>query len=273
MQSRFVQFVAVAAALVAPPFAARAQQSMQDFVWATRVSAALDYSSGKYGDTRPTDVVFAPVTVQAAKGPWTVKGSFAWMSVSGPALIIDGTAAGAAGSGADRSVNGPGDLNLSLMYSLEQLWDRGVYIDVTGRFKVPTASFAKGLGTGKIDVAGQLDLAISAGDFLPFAAVGYKVTGSPVGLPLRDVVSASAGVQYAWSERVATGLAYDFRQSALRSSANPQEGSAYLSVRLTERFSINLYGVVGLSRNSPDAGGGLVFTWRPDFRPVPRPPE
>ncbi|MDX2222093.1 MAG: hypothetical protein SFV21_05045, partial [Rhodospirillaceae bacterium] len=109
-------------------------------------------------------------------------------------------------------------------------------------------------------------------DFLPFVTAGYKITGAPVGLALRDVISASAGVQYAWSERVATGLAYDFRQSALRTAADPQEGSAYLSVRLTERISINLYGVVGLSRNSPDAGGGLVFTWRPDLKPVPRPP-
>ncbi|MCB2108975.1 MAG: hypothetical protein KDE14_14800, partial [Rhodobacteraceae bacterium] len=161
--------------------------SLGDYAWQTRVSTALDYSSGKYGETTDTEIVFVPLTVQAAKGPWTLKGSMAWMSVSGPALILDGTGAGSVGGGTDRTVNGLGDLNLSLMYSLEQLYDQGVYIDLTGRVKAPTASFDKGLGTGELDVAAQFDIAAAAGDFLPFATLGYKWNGSPKNLPLRDV--------------------------------------------------------------------------------------
>ncbi|MCB2107194.1 MAG: hypothetical protein KDE14_05810, partial [Rhodobacteraceae bacterium] len=134
-------------------------------------------------------------------------------------------------------------------------------------------SFDKGLGTGELDVAAQFDIAAAAGDFLPFATLGYKWNGSPKNLPLRDVAYGSVGVQYSWDDRVATGVAFDYRQSSVRTSPDPQEGSIYLSVRVNERFSINLYGVKGFSDNSPAVGGGLVLTYRPDFGGVPRPPE
>lgn len=265
---RWITLAAVVAAS-----GAKAQDSLQDFVWTTRVSAAFDYSSGKYGAPTPTDISFLPITVQSSRGPWTLKGSLPWMAVDGPALILDGSGAGSAGTRADRSINGLGDLNLSATYALDSLYDSGVYIDFTGRVKLPTASFKKGLGTGRVDVVAQVDASASVGDTLPFATFGYKATGSRTALVLRDVLFGSVGMQYMWNEGIATGLAYDYRQSSIKSLSDPQEGSVYLSVRINDRLSMNVYGVVGFSANSPTAGGGVVFTYRPDLGLIPVPPE
>lgn len=248
---------------------AAAQDSLQDYVWTTKVSTAFDYSSGKYGAATPTKIAFAPVTLQSTRGPWTLKGSTSWMSLDGPALIFDGAGEGTAG--VDRKVNGMGDINLSATYALEQFYDRGVYIDLTARLKLPTASFRKGLGTGEGDLATQVDFSTALGDFLPFMTAGYKFNGSPETLALRDVPYGSVGLQYVWNPDLAVGVAYDYRQSAIKSQADPQEGSVYLSVKLDERWAMNVYGVAGFSDNSPSAGAGVVFTYRPNLGQIPRP--
>ena len=36
----------------------------------------------------------------------------------------------------------------------------------------------------------------------------------------------------------------------------------FVNYRIAEAWSVNVYGVVGFSRNSPDAGGGVVLTYR-----------
>ncbi|MBM3512095.1 MAG: hypothetical protein FJX59_00090 [Alphaproteobacteria bacterium] len=268
--SRAIKIVAAAGLAWTAPISA--QDSLQDFVWSTRISTSLDYSSGKYGAATPTDIIYLPVTVQSNRGAWTLKASGAWMEVDGPALILDGGGGGGSlGAGIDRKVNGVGDLNVSATYALDQFYDSGTYIDFTARAKLPTASFTKGLGTGRADVTMQVDASVSVGDLLPFAGVGYKFNGSRAALVLRDTIFASAGLQYMWDERVATGIAFDYRQSSIAGLSDPQEGSTYLSVKLTDRLSLNIYGVVGFSSNSPTAGGGLVFTYRPDLGIIPVP--
>ena len=62
--------------------------------------------------------------------------------------------------------------------------------------------------------------------------------------------------------RVVTGVLFDYRQSSLRNAENPKEVTGYVNVRVAEAWTVNLYGVVGFSRNSPDRGGGLVISYR-----------
>ena len=252
-------------------FAAHAQDSFGDFFWSPRMSSGFDYSAGKFGETEITEVAFVPVTVQTARGPFTFKVSSGWLSVAGPALILDGAGSAAATAGISRNVSGFADTSISAAYSIEQLYDRGVYIDLTARAKLPTASFKKGLGTGKLDGAAQADVAVAVGSFMPFATLGYKVNGVPASLKLRNVVFGSVGLQYAWDDRVATGVVFDYRQSARRISVDPQEGTMYLSYRFTDAWSFNLYGLKGFSTNSPKAGGGITFTYRfsPSMMPFP----
>lgn len=251
----------VTATLILGAAPAGAQQDFDDYFWSWRAVSGFDTSTGKYGQASDTTISFVPVMLQGARGPLTLKLSSGWLRVSGPALILDG-AASAGAAAANRKVSGLADTSLSMMYSLEQFYDAGVYIDITGRVKLPSARYAKGLGTGEADAALQVDGAFSWGNVMPFATLGYKLNGRPEALALRDVAYGSLGLQYSWSERAASGVAYDYRQSALATSADPREGMAYTSYKFDNGWSINVYAVAGFSDNSPRAGGGVTLTYR-----------
>jgi len=265
-----IYVVCALAATVAVP-SASAQDSFEDYFWSSRATSGFDYSAGKYGQAQTTTIAFVPVTLQTARGPLTLKLSGGWLAVSGPALILDGAATGTTAPGVNRKVSGLADTSISATYSLTQFYDRGVYIDLTARGKFPTAKFSKGLGTGEVDGTLQLDGSFAWDGFMPFATVGYQVNGSPDTLPLRHVRFGSLGVQYSWTEKVASGVVFDYRESSVATSSDPQEGTAYVSYRFTDAWSLNAYVLAGFSSNSPKAGGGLTFTYRirPGGSPVP----
>ena len=239
-----------------------AQDSFADAFWQFKAGTGFDFSSGTYGATKSTEVLYLPVTLQAAKGPWTLKAVVPWVRVSGPATLIDGSAEGSITVRNAGSVSGLGDVGISVMYAVERFTPYGVFIDLTARVKAPTASFVQGLGTGAWDGAFQVDIAKTWGDFMPFATLGYRITGQPKGFALRDVIFGTLGLQYSWHERLATGVFYDVRRAAIKSAAAPQEGTAYINYRFSEDWSVNVYGVAGFSANSPSAGGGLMFSYR-----------
>ncbi len=242
---------------------ASAQDSFAHAFWQYRASTGFDISSGFYGADERTSIVYVPATLQTAKGPWTVRAVFAYLEVSGPALLIDGSSAGESlGVRTSGAADGPGDINFYATYSFESLYDRGMFVDLTGRIKAPTASFSKGLGTGAWDFAVQMDVAQAIGNFVPFATVGYRFTGTPAGFDLRDVVYGSAGLQYTVDDVLTFGAYYDIRQPSIRGAATPQEGTGYMNVRITDDWSFLAYGVKGFSSNSPTVGGGLSITYR-----------
>jgi len=261
MSMRFSCFAA-ALAMTTAANTAQAQDSFADAFWSYRLSSGFDFSSGTYGAAKHTEILYLPVTLQAAKGPWTLKAVVPWIRVSGPALLLDGGAESVPGVRTSGAASGIGDINVSATYAVESFYTNGLYIDLTARAKIPTASFAKGLGTGAWDGVFQMDVAKTLGDFMPFGSFGYRVTGQPQGFSLRNVFFASLGLQYTWSPLVTSGVSYDVRQASIRGAQNPEEASLYVNVRLSEDWSVNVYGVAGFSRNSPAGGGGVVFSYR-----------
>lgn len=260
MRPRPFSLITVVMACQAAP--ALAQDTFADAFWRFKATTGFDFSSGKYGAEKPTEVLYVPLTVQATKGPWTLKGDVSWLRVSGPALLLDGSSVSSVPVRTSGSASGPGDINLYARYSVESLYARNLFIDLTARVKIPTASFADGLGTGEWDQSVQMDIATVFGKIVPFAAIGYRFTGEPAGFTLRDVVYGTAGVQYSWTPRISTGVYYDVRQSSIPTAAAPQEGTVYANFRLSDRVSMNIYGVLGFSKNSPDAGGGTFLTYQ-----------
>lgn len=260
MRDRILSFVGVLAFAQAAP--AAAQDTFADAFWRFKSTTGFDFSSGKYGAAEATEVLYVPATLQATKGPWTLKADVAWLRVSGPALLLDGSSVGTVPVRTSGSASGPGDINLYARYSVESLYAHNVFIDLTARIKVPTASFTDGLGTGEWDQSVQMDIATSLGKVVPFAAIGYRFTGQPSGFTLRDVVYGTVGVQYSFTPRVSTGVYYDVRQSSIPTAAAPQEGTVYANFKLSDRVSMNIYGMLGFSKNSPDAGGGTFLTYQ-----------
>jgi hypothetical protein len=70
------------------------------------------------------------------------------------------------------------------------------------------------------------------------------------------------GLQYTASDTVVTGVFFDYRQASIRRAADPREGTAYVNVKLSPKWALNVYGIAGFSRNSPDGGGGATITYR-----------
>ncbi len=253
--------IIAAAMAVAGSHPAAAQDSFADAFWDFSVRSGFDFSSGLYGAAKPTEILSVPLSLKTVKGPWTMRADLSWLRISGPAILLDagGTALGVRTSG---HASGVGDVHLYGTYSVESLWASGWFVDLTARVKAPTASFAKGLGTGAWDGGAQVDVAKTLGALIPFLQVGYRLTGSPAGYTLRNIFYGSVGVQYSWNERVVTGIAYDIRQAALATAKTPREGTAYVNYKLNDRWSVNVYGTAGFSPNSPSGGGGVAITFR-----------
>ena len=262
MLNRFFPMLGALFAVAASP-AYAAPDSFSDVFWQYRASTGFDYSSGNYGAAKPTEIWYVPVSFKASKGPWALKVTTGWLSVSGPALLVDaGTADAALGLRTTGSASGVADLNFYVTYSVDSLATHNIFLDLTARLKAPTASFAKGLGTGEWDEAVQVDISSVFGDFMPFAYVGYKVAGRPQGFSLRNVVYGEVGAQYAWNEWLTTGVMYDVRQASIRTAETPQEATGYVALKISQKWSATIYAGAGFSTNSPSAGGGMTFTYK-----------
>jgi hypothetical protein len=77
-----------------------------------RVSTGSSYSTGKYGDTRATEVISAPVSAKFVRGPLSVRVSVPFVHLRGPGRLIDtplgGASDGGSGGGSGSSNSGPG---------------------------------------------------------------------------------------------------------------------------------------------------------------------
>ena len=233
---------------------------------ALRTFSGVDYSAGKYGEATSTDIFYVPVSLKYETGPWAFRATTSYIRIHGPANVVGGGENGFIVanfvSAGDVSRSGPGDILLALTYSLDRLWRRGLFIDFTGKVKLPTASTSRGLGTGKTDFTAQLDVAQTWGRFTPFATLAYRFIGNPRAYPLHNAWNASLGLQYTVSHMVSTGASFDYRQSASPTGSDPRELFGYVAVAVTPRWSLEFYGIAGLSDGSPDAGGGVQITFR-----------
>ncbi len=88
---------------------------------------------------------------------------------------------------------------------------------LTGSAKLPTASAARGLGTGKADYSVVAEAAVP-GKVTPFAAVGHSFVGQPDGYRLRDVTSARGGVAVGIGKASEVSVSYNYAsRSAIKS--------------------------------------------------------
>lgn len=230
------------------------------------VYSGFDFSSGNYGQAVTTDILYLPLTIKYETGPWTFRGTTSYVHVRGPANVIgtgDNTAFIGNASTAAFSRSGLGDTLLGVTYSLESFWPRAIYIDLTAKVKLPTASTRKALGTGRTDFILQADFAKALGKFTPFGTIAYRFIGRPSAYRLHNAWNASGGLQYRLARGLDIGASYDYRQSALPGGVDPQEIFTYVAVGIGKKWSVDFYGVAGLTDGSPDAAGGIQVTFRP----------
>lgn len=247
---RFIQL-----ALLALPTLAGAGQ--------TSIGVGYDASRGKYGDSTPTDIEAAYAQVSHDSGAYSLKLLLPYLSVTGPAGVIgrgDALIDLPAGSGERVHAEGPGDVVVSLTQATYADPASGWAADLAGKLKLPTADSRSGLGTGKYDFSLGVNAYKDLGDATLLLGAAYKWLGKPAGSGYRDVASAILGMQVSLSADSAAGGIAEFRQSALAGQADQVELTAYLSLRLSEHGSIQLYVYGGSNSASPEIGGGALFS-------------
>jgi outer membrane putative beta-barrel porin/alpha-amylase len=172
-------------------------------------------------------------------------------------VTIPGAAAGR------RTESGLGDIVASAFYGLSDERSTGLGIDLGLKVKLPTADEAKGLGTGETDYSVQADFFKPLGGALTgFGSLGYRWYGDPPGVDLRNVAYGAIGVSYRMSAETTVGAAYDYRPRITTGGSTISEVTAFWSQRMSREWKLQLYGVVGLSDGSPDAGIGALLDYR-----------
>ncbi|WP_375243639.1 transporter [Sphingomonas parapaucimobilis] len=226
-------------------------------------SVGADYASGRYGTSQevrsasstfglrvkrkrvtvfaalPVVQVDAPGNVVAPGGPL---GLPLFIDPTKPATRVKRSGLGDAVVGASVQVIPPHRHHLALA--------------LTGSAKLPTASAARGLGTGKADYSIVAEAAVP-GKVTPFAAVGHSFVGQPDGYALRDVTSARGGVALGIGKASEVSVSYNYASRASDQVADRQEIGAGLDTALSQRLSLGVQGSAGVSKGAPDVGAGV----------------
>lgn len=260
-------FLAIMVPSIADGPAAKAQEmelgpSPSD-VQATELFAGVDYEQGDYGTGAKVETVSTSVGIASRIGRVRLAAAIPYLRTTAPVDVVVsqgglfGTPLLAEDS--DQTVRtrreGLGDGTLQAAYDLPVA---GFAASIGGGLKLPTASRAKGLGTGKVDYAINARLArpLDSG-ITPFASVGYSILGKPEGFTVRNTLSATAGTRVALSAGTSAALSYSYEQSASQTLADRQSIGLGLGVALGRKLQLGLQGEAGLSRGAPDMKLGL----------------
>jgi hypothetical protein len=231
-----------------------------------KYSSGIDYSTGNYNDSVNTTILYIPFSVGYKEGNLSAKITTAWLSIDGPGNVIGGGDGGVILPGSGGSTNtqsGVGDTWFSLTYEMDIVPTEYGYLDVTGKIKIPTADEDKGLGTGRVDQTLQLDYLYPLDQLTPMATVAYKRKGDPSGIELKNVLYLSVGADWRHSNNTHIGASLDIQQASASGVDDSVELFSYLNHKVNKRWSLTPYFYLGLSSSSPDVGGGLQFTYKP----------
>jgi hypothetical protein len=230
----------------------------------TTLGAGAEYSSGKYGSSEKTEILYLPVTAKYETGPWALKAVVPYVRITGPGNVV--------GAGADRvtlpgapaarrTESGLGDIVASAFYNVMNERTGAFGLDLGAKVKLGTADETKGLGTGENDYSLQADVFKPLGSLTAFGSLGHRWYGDPPGVDLRNVFYASVGASYRQSADTSFGLAYDFRPSITSTGGRISEATAFVSHRISRDVKLQLYGIKGFSTGSPDFGLGTVLNF------------
>jgi hypothetical protein len=159
------------------------------FAGTLRVSTGFDWSTGSYGSSPDTTILYVPSTISYRweRFPVTatpldeleLRVTVPYLRVDGPGVIIDqGSVVPPGFDAATRE--GIGDVVVRATWRLlPRANSRLPMFELGGRLKVPTADRDLGLGTGELDTAVQAGLADRFGALSVFGHAGYRFLGDP----------------------------------------------------------------------------------------------
>lgn len=225
------------------------------------LTTGLDYSSGKYGGTESTDILYIPLTGRYETGRWAFQLTVPYVRITGSGNVTQGGIVLRSAQTTRTTEEGLGDVVAGATYNAySETGPNPLLIDLTGKVKFGTADEKKGLGTGANDYSAQMDMYKTVGKFTALGTVGYKVMGDAPGLQLDNVFYGSVGGVYKFSELTSGGLILDMRQKVTPTGASQRGLTAFVSHKINQDWKAQCYVVNGFSDASPDWGGGAMLT-------------
>ena len=244
-------FIVISSTLPAMAQGTTPMQEPASTRWEAFIGA--DYSVGDYGGSSATTVISAPVVLRIQLDRLRLEATVPYLYVDGPGSFAGGVVV-PGGSGESRS--GLGDVNLGAAFLLNRGGTTAPSFEISGIFKVPTAS--SDLGTGKFDYTGQLNVYQPLSmQLLLFASAGYQVLGDYGIYELEDGIIAAGGLNYTASQTFSLGFGVNYRQQYYQGLGDYVSVSPYLQWNVGSMWRITGYGLVGLTEASPRFGAGL----------------
>ena len=227
------------------------------------LTSGFDYSSGKYGTSDTTDILYIPFAGTYETGPWTLKLTVPYISITGAGNVTKDIGIYKSATTTTRTTeSGLGDVVAAASYNVfASSGANPLLVDLTGKVKFGTADETKGLGTGKNDYALQADIYKTIDKFTAFGTLGYKVLGSPNNTSLDNVFYGSLGGGYKFTQQTSGGLILDLRQKATPTGSEQRELTAYVSHRINKSWKSQGYVVKGFTDGSPDWGVGAMVSY------------
>lgn len=230
------------------------------------LSIGADYSRGTYGADRATEVSYLPVGISYRTGRWRVALDSGFLKVQGPldyASILDLSPEDIRALGlddAETQAQGIGDTTAGVTYTAYENIAAGVFVDLGGRLKLPTASRAKGLGNGRFSGDLQIDAIkiVGRASLMISGTYGFR----PRAHGGRNTVAVSGGVGYMATPQTSVGAIFEWRTSPAIHGQDSRTVLGYLSHALSDRVSVTLYGARGLEATSVALQAGLRFAYR-----------
>ena len=224
------------------------------------LSTGFDYSSGKYGGTTSTEVLYVPVIGKLQFDNFFLKLTVPYIRVtSAGAGVVRGMGPFRTATPTKTSTqSGLGDVVASAGYTI--LESGNLFLDLVGNVKFGTADADKNLGTGKNDYSAQLDAYYQLDKTTIFATAGYKVIGAPAGVQVNNIAYGTLGVSQKTGDKTSAGVMLDVAQGTNALSPGARELTVFVANRISQTLKIQANLMKGFSDSSPDYGGGVMVT-------------
>jgi hypothetical protein len=228
------------------------------------ISAASvpSFFTGTFGTNTTTNIIYVPNYIKYKIDDISLKLTIPFIVVQSNGVALSGGAVIGTGKGASKTESGLGDVWLEGKYTLHHVLDTSFDLVPYTKIKFGTASRAKGLGTGENDYEAGMGIRTRfASRWFPFARVGYRFVGQPVGRVLDDILTYRAGVSYAMDRTNVLTVLFSGRQASQPGFASAAEIIAAWNYKIQPSLGLQVFGDKGLSNGSPDygVGGGLTF--------------
>ncbi len=223
------------------------------------LSTGFDFSSGKYGGTASTDILYIPVTGKYETDNLTLKLTVPYIRITGPGGVVQGVGPIVQTMGPAKTVDsGLGDIVAWAGYNVYSGGTRA--FDVVGKIKFGTADANKGLGTGLNSYSAQLDGYDTFGKTTFFVTAGYRIYETSTAIILNNVPYGTLGASHKLGNASSAGVMLDVAQSPSATSSGQREVTGFISHKVSSSFKVQANVMKGFSSGSPDFGYGAMIT-------------